>query len=114
MRFVAPQRRRLTNATAGEVVVMYFFDVNAGYAATRNGVRLRLSNPLARYAYYAKIEVSFTDDAMVRTAGADASLAALAPLLEVVLPVLRRDHFDLDKLASPDSVQTGARNRERG
>ena len=114
MRFVAPQRRRVANAAPGEVVVMYFFDVNAGYAASRNGVRLWLSNPLARYAYYAKIEVSFTDDALVHTAGADASRAALAPLLEAVVPVLRSDHFDLDKFASPEAVQTGARNRERG
>jgi len=114
MRFVAPQQRRLSATDSGEVVILYFFDVNAGYAATRDGVRLRLSNPWARYAYYSKIEVSFTDDTIAHAAGAEASLAALAPLLEAVLPVLRSDYFDLDKFASPEAAQTEARHRERG
>lgn len=79
-----------------EVAVLYFFEANGGYACTRDGVRLRLANPFARYAYYAKIEVTFTDGELRRAAGQAASLEALGPLLEAVLPVLRNDHFNWD------------------
>ncbi len=94
VRFVAPANRR-RGGTTGETCVTYFFHVNAGYATTRNGVRLRLSNPTESHAYYAKIEVTFTDDGLKQMAGEQASVAALQPLLEALMPVLFDDHFDL-------------------
>jgi len=101
MRFIAPQRRRAAMGGSGEIAVLYFFHVNGGYASSRDGVRLKLSNPLARYAYYSKIELSFTDDALVRAAGVEESLRAAGPLLEAVLPLLFREHFDLDRFGLP-------------
>ncbi|MCK4341324.1 MAG: hypothetical protein KAY37_06325 [Phycisphaerae bacterium] len=95
VRFRAPLNRR--TGESDEVAVLYFFHVNGGYATTRDGVRVKLSNPFQRFAYYAKIEVTFTDDKIARTAGMDQSLAALGPLLEAVMPVLLEDHFDLGK-----------------
>ena len=53
-------------------------------------------NPRLRYAYYAKVEVTFQGENSIR-AGKQASIAALGPLLARVLPVLIQDHFDLDK-----------------
>lgn len=100
LRFLASQSRRASAEGADEVVVMYFFHVNGGYATTRNEVRVRLSNPLQRYAYYAKIEVSFMDGYLKRGAGLQASVAALEPLLGAVLPVLLEDHLDLDEFAA--------------
>lgn len=88
------------------VTVLYFFHVNGGYATTRNGVRASMLNPWQRYAYYAKIELTFTSEAAVR-AGRDASVAATGPLLTRVLPVLLKNHFDLDKFAA--SNEAGAR-----
>lgn len=94
--------------TGGQVAtVMYFFHANGGYATTRDGVRLSLSNPLDRYAYYAKIEVDFTSEMGARASRA-ASVEALEPLLARVLPALLRDHIDVEKLkagaaaAAPD------------
>jgi hypothetical protein len=95
--FQAPASRR-SMAGGDTTAVMYFFHVNGGFATTRDGVRLRLSDPTQRVAYYAKIEVYFSNYALTRNAGKDASLAALAPLLERLLPQLYEEHFDLSKL----------------
>ena len=100
VRFVASQRTRAVEVGTQEEVVLYFFSANGSYVTTRNGVRLRLSSPFERYAYYAKIEVSFSDEARLRKAGLEDSVAAMGPLMEAVLPVLFEDHFDLEKLAA--------------
>jgi hypothetical protein len=99
VRFKAPQHKRLASDDVGEVAVFYFFSVNGGYATGRDGVRVKLSNPLEQYAYYAKIEISFTDDSLLRAAGPDASRRALGPLLEALMPVLYGDHIDLSVFA---------------
>jgi hypothetical protein len=88
--------------------VMYFFHCNGEYATTRNDVRRLQSSLWDRYAYYAKIEVRFTDFSLMRTAGFDASVEAIGPLLEKLLPILLEDHFaDWDALNS-DSAPTAA------
>jgi len=97
LEFEAPRRYAL-GELGGRATVMYFFHVNGGYATTRNEVRASMSNPLLRHAYYAKFEVTFTDGATVR-ADKEASLAALGPLLERLLPGLLDRHFDLSYFA---------------
>ena len=69
------------------VTVMYFFHTNGSYATTRNQVRVSQANLWDRYAYYAKIEVSFSN----RTR--EESIAALETLLRKVVPILLNDHF---------------------
>jgi hypothetical protein len=72
--------------------VMFFFYTNGGFATTRSEVRWRVSNLADRYAYYSKIEVSFMDGDG-RPATREQSVQALAPLLETLMPVLWRDHY---------------------
>ncbi|MEW6251947.1 MAG: hypothetical protein AB1716_15000 [Planctomycetota bacterium] len=84
---------------AGDLAtVVYFFHTNGDYALTRNDVRRRMLNPLIRYGYYAKIELSFTSNGLRHASRAD-TLAAVGPLLEQVMPVLLNDHIDLDRYA---------------
>ncbi len=97
LEFRAGQQDQLTATGADVVSVTYFFHANGHYALTRNDVRETMSNPLQRTAYFAKVEVTFTSGGSIR-AGKDASVAALAPLLERVMPVLFADHFNLEKL----------------
>jgi len=84
--------------------VLYFFHTNGDYETTRLGVRLGLANPLERYAYYAKIEVTFTDNSADprrrRSADVEESLEALAPLLTELMPVLLEEHFAWDRVDS--------------
>jgi hypothetical protein len=72
--------------------VMFFFYTNGGFATTRTEVRWRVSNLADRYAYYSKIEVSFMDGAG-RPATRDQSVQALPSLLQTLMPVLWRDHY---------------------
>lgn len=81
--------------------VAYFFHTNGRYVTTRDQVRLIQSNLFERYSYYAKIEVNFTDYAMVRSPSREESLAALRPLLERVVPILVHEHL-------PDWEKAGA------
>lgn len=93
LEFEAP-RHGLGTAQVDKTTVLYFFHANGGYATTRNGVRRILSDPRVRHAYYAKVEITYTDGFSSR-ADKTASLEAAGPLLERFLPVLFEDHFDL-------------------
>jgi len=73
--------------------VMYFFHCNGRFATTRDEVRLLQMNLFDKYAYYAKIEVSFSDYRLAANAPTEESLAALQPLLAKLLPILLNDHF---------------------
>lgn len=80
-----------------ETTVLYFFHTNGRYVTTRGEVRWAMLKDLfQRYAYYAKVEVCFTNEAGVH-AGREASLEALGPLLERLMPVLLRDYIDLER-----------------
>lgn len=105
VRFRAPPSSHAPDGD--EVAVLYFFEANGGYACTRDGVRWKLANPRARFAYYAKIEVTFTDSELRRTAGQAGSLEALTPLLEAVLPVLHDEHFNWDGAKEAPAVPAG-------
>jgi hypothetical protein len=73
--------------------VLYFFHVNGRYRTQRDEVRWVQANLLERYAYYAKIEISFTDGARRQFASREQSLSALPRLLGKLLPILLNDHF---------------------
>ena len=88
--FQTPQRGglgRLQLLTNAPETVMYFFHTNGSYATTRNQVRVSQANLWDRYAYYAKIQVSCSNR------NREESIAALAPLLRKVMPILLNDHF---------------------
>jgi len=108
VRALAPPSRRRSTDSSGEIAVTYFFHANGDYVTTRDGVRLKLSNPLQRYAYYAKIEISFSDDSLVNNAGPADTLRALPPLLQVLLPRLLEDHLDVGKLTAPPPAAPAA------
>lgn len=88
--FQTPQRgglARIQLLPKAPVTVMYFFYTNGSYATTRNQVRVSQANLWDRYAYYAKIEVSFSNRNRAE------SIAALETLLRKVMPILLNDHF---------------------
>lgn len=83
--------------------VMYFFHTNGTYVTTRNQVRLRTANLFDKYAYYAKIEVRFTDYSMQKAADERESIAAAEKLMRKVMPILLEEHFaDWEKLKSEE------------
>lgn len=73
--------------------VVYFFHCNGKYMLSRTDVRLAQADPTERFAYYAKIEVNFTDYTFRRNASLDESLAALPKLMGKVMKTLLTDHF---------------------
>lgn len=95
--------------TLNRPTVLYFFHVNGEYRTSRTGVRLRLANLWERHGYYAKIEVTFTDDSLdprrQRFAGKAEALAALGPLLARLMPVLLEDHFAWDVVTGSQAAR---------
>lgn len=73
--------------------VMYFFSANGQYVTTRTGVRRAVAGLWDKYAYYAKLEVAFTDASRTRFADAETSRAALRRLAPHLMEVLWRDHL---------------------
>jgi hypothetical protein len=59
-------------------------------------VRLRLAMPFVSHAYYAKIEINFTDSTLRIKASPEESVAALQPLLERLMPLLLEEYFNWD------------------
>jgi hypothetical protein len=105
--FELPRRGRAgLLGSAGDLpsfYVLYFFHVNGTYCTTRNEVRLKQSNLFDRYAYYAKVEVRFTDYELWQSANRPASLAATGPLLRKIMPIVLEDH-----LADWEALTSGA------
>lgn len=95
--FEMPGPKRGSGLSAGgtgpTLTVMYFFHVNGRFLKTRNEVRLELNSLRDRYAYYAKIEVNFSDQDMTRLADTLESEQALEPLLQKLLPTLLADYL---------------------
>jgi len=92
--------------------VLYFFHVNGRFCTTRTQVRLAQSNLFDRYAYYAKVEVGFTDYWFKRHASQEEALAALESLLREFLPILIEDHLPDWKALSADATDEPAGRRE--
>lgn len=86
--------------------VFYFFISNWDFMTTRTEVRIAQANLIEKYAYYAKIEVKFTDYDRIRSSADRAeSIRALEPLLSKIIPMLMRDHIparsELEAQATP-------------
>jgi len=88
------------NAALGEpggkqqrLVVGFFFYANGRYVTSREAVRLAVANLTDRYAYYSKIEVSFSDDDGRVLPDRDQAIEATRRLLHKLMPILWEDHY---------------------
>lgn len=70
-----------------EMSVVYTFNCNGRFVATRNGVRILINSPMNTYAYFSKVEVSFP-----RATRAE-SVEGARKLLSHVLPILTEHHW---------------------
>ena len=97
LEFELPRRRGLVarvGARGGQrQFVAYFFYTNGRYVTSRTGVRLAVSNLWDRYAYYSKIEVSFSDHTLRKLANREQTVAATRRLLRKLMPILWEDHY---------------------
>jgi hypothetical protein len=92
MRF---EGRRRGFGESPQLNVAYFFHANGKYTTTRDGVRWSMVRNIAqKYAYYTKIEVTFSNESL-ENADAEATAVALPPLLAQLMPILLEDHIDL-------------------
>lgn len=77
-----------------EPTVVYTFHCNGDFAARRNQVRYRIASLHGRYAYYAKIEVSFgRPDSRPHNPTREEAVAGARKLLNYVLPELLTNHL---------------------
>lgn len=114
--FRTSQEQQMIGGEPAVVPVMYFFHANGKYATTRDELRLALSMDLfQRYAYYAKIEVTFPDVSRLSAERArTVSVERLGPLLERLMPVLLNDYFDLRVFSKATPAQTATGERGQG
>ncbi|RMF77118.1 MAG: hypothetical protein D6744_11665 [Planctomycetota bacterium] len=76
-----------------KLTVAFFFYANGKFVTTRNGVRLAVANLSDRYAYYSKIEISFSSDGRRRFADREETKTAAAELIRRLMPILLSDHY---------------------
>lgn len=81
-----------TGAGPGRMYVAYFFFTNGKYVTSRTEVRNAISTFKDKYAYYSKIEVSFSDEQM-RSADRKQTEEATLRLLRKIMPILWADHY---------------------
>lgn len=72
--------------------VCYTFSANGALIASRNLIRLRLGNWSERYAYFSKVEATFTGT-KGQQASQDEAVEASKRLFRTILPVLVADHW---------------------
>jgi hypothetical protein len=90
-----------------DFAIFYFFRANDQYATTRNEVRLLLSDPFDRFAYYSKIEIRLMDQSLSRLASEEEGFAELPRVLEKLMPILLRDHFTtLEEVAAASAAES--------
>ncbi len=80
-----------------EHTVIYTFNCNGRFVATRSGVRMLINDPTATHAYFSKVEISFPAATRAR------SFAGVAKLFDRVLPVLLKDHWPDFEAAENDA-----------
>ncbi len=73
--------------------VVYMFHCNGDFVCTRTAVRIRTTNPSDRYAYFSKVELSFSDSTRMQTPTRHAALTAAQEFCEYLLPVLVDEHW---------------------
>ncbi len=97
LEFEPPRRGRFEAGDGSDamprLVVAFFFYANGGFATTREQVRVRVANLLDRYAFYSKVEVSFSDVRGLRLATRDQTIESIKPLLSKLMPVLFTQHY---------------------
>jgi hypothetical protein len=86
--------------------VVYTFYVNSAFTCDRTAIRLRLGDPRVSKCFYSKVEVSFTGrDSGLSNPDPQQAADAAREVLQVVLPVLVRDHWpryeELQKADAP-------------
>jgi hypothetical protein len=86
-------------------IVFYTFYVNDRFVPERRDVMSVLANPLDRYAYFSKLEISFgTAD---ETPPKEVALKSAERLLQVVVPLLVKEHWPSWK-AAEDAARSAA------
>lgn len=94
-----PPTTALGQASNQKLTVLYFFYANGKYMTSGPEVKLATSNLFDRYAYYSKIELSFTNERGNRPADRETSKAAAGRFLRKFMPILWADHYpDWDSL----------------
>ena len=96
LEFEVTQRElQLIPAESGgsRIFVVYFFYTNGKYVTSRTQVRAAISKLTDKYAYYSKIELSFSDDSFRRLANREETEHAAARLLQKIMPILWDDHY---------------------
>ena len=77
--------------------VLYFFKVNGKFAGSRDRTRAIMSaNLRGKYAYYCKVEwrfFNFTPGRTMIAPAQDEAIAASSRLLDVILPILEKEHW---------------------
>ena len=95
--FQWPQGGRMMGGDASgeapEKVVAFFFYANGKYVNTRTGVRTATQWLFDKYAFYAKIELSFSNSSMHRFANEEETAEASTRLLRKLMPILWEEHF---------------------
>lgn len=93
--FAIPVHRLVFRMSANfgnrESLVLYTFHTNGEFKATRTDVRLLLGNPLNRYAYFSKLELSFGLGQALPSI--DEAEKTGIKFLQTVVPVLVEDHW---------------------
>ena len=84
------------------LTVAFFFYTNGGFETSRNGVRLAVANLSDRYAYYSKIEISYSSDGHRLFADREETKSAAAELIRRLMPILLSDHYQ-----DWDAIQAG-------
>lgn len=88
--------------------VCYLFSVNGRFLATRSDVRLALSNPFDRQAYFCKIEIRFGrgfDDPP-----REKVIEAAKDFLTTLLPILVNEYFQQGQEITTRRVEAAARS----
>lgn len=105
LQFEPPARGSVFETSGSEtptLTVVYFFYANGHYVTSRSGVRMAIYDPRDRYAFYMKIELSFTDASGRRLPGPQQTTEAARRLLEKLMPILWSDHLpDWPRTAEP-------------
>ena len=80
--------------------VLYTFHANGKFCGGRTSVRLAIGNPLERYAYFSKVEVTFHSAMRLNTFGEEvnapskeATRKAAEAVMRVFLPLLVENHW---------------------
>jgi len=82
---------RAETLRASNPTVSYLFFVNGRFKATRSDVRLALSNPFDREAYFSKIEIRFGRGG--NDPPRDKAIKATGEVLSTLLPILVNRHY---------------------